>query len=104
MDRNQVTGILLILLILTVYFQFFAPTPTPPKKDTPAKTALAPKSTAPATLSADTPANDSLTQAKNRAAYGNFATAASGEEKDIILENKDLKVTLSTKGGRVKQA
>ncbi len=79
MDRNQVTGILLILLILTVYFQFFAPAPTPPKKDTTAKTAPAPKSIAPATLSAGTPANDSLAQAKYRAVYGSLATAASGE-------------------------
>src|SRR4051812_19016721 len=100
MDRNQVTGILLILLILTVYFQFFKTTPLPPKKEPTTKTA-APKATEPASLSADTPANDSLMQAKNRAAYGSFATAATGEAKDITLENQDIRVTLSTKGGRV---
>jgi hypothetical protein len=29
MDRNQATGIMLILLLLFVYFQFFAPSPQP---------------------------------------------------------------------------
>jgi len=103
MDRNQVTGILLILLILTVYFQFFAPSPTPPKKDANPKTAQSAPVPASPSVAAPTPANDSLAQARNRAAYGSFAAAATGEDREITLENDNLKVTLSTKGGKVKQ-
>jgi YidC/Oxa1 family membrane protein insertase len=101
MDRNQVTGILLILLIVTVYFQFFAPEPTPTKKD--AKPTTAQTAPTPAQSPVVAPADDSLTQARNRATYGSFATAATGEAREIILENADLKVTFNTKGGQVKR-
>jgi YidC/Oxa1 family membrane protein insertase len=103
MDKNQVTGILLILLILTVYFQFFATSPTPPKKDATPKTTQSVPAPGQASVAADTPVNDSLAQARNRAAYGTFAAAATGEDREITLENDNLKVTFSTKGGKVKR-
>jgi YidC/Oxa1 family membrane protein insertase len=34
---------------------------------------------------------------------GIFAAGASGQENDIILENADIRVTLSTRGGRIRQ-
>jgi YidC/Oxa1 family membrane protein insertase len=101
MDKNQVTGLMLIALIVLVYLQFFSK-PTPVKKDPIAKTEKITASTR-ATLSAATPANDSLEQARNKAAYGNFSVAAVGEAKEVVLENEDIKVTFSTKGGQVKR-
>jgi YidC/Oxa1 family membrane protein insertase len=36
--------------------------------------------------------------------YGSLAAAASGTEKDVVLENNKVKITLSTKGGLFKMA
>jgi YidC/Oxa1 family membrane protein insertase len=97
MDRNQITGIVLILALLTAYYAFFAPqpvsTPKPPKSET---TASAPFTTAPGVL------RDSAEIAAQRAKLGTFADAATGEEKEVVLENKDIRITLSTLGGKVK--
>lgn len=35
--------------------------------------------------------------------FGGFAAQAIGEEKVVVLENADLKISLSNKGGRIKQ-
>lgn len=106
MDRNQATGIMLILLLLFVYFQFFAPNPQPKqvKKDTgginqtPATQAAA----APAQLP-DSLRNDSLVTENLRRVYGDFAGVASGQDKDLVLENKDIRVTIGSKGARIKE-
>ena len=42
---------------------------------------------------------DSLDKIKNRQRFGSFATAASGEEKYHTIENDFVKFTLSNKGG-----
>jgi YidC/Oxa1 family membrane protein insertase len=107
MDRNQLIGITLIFLLLFVYLQFFAPNPQPKQamKDTAAQlddtTRREPApSTAGATIR---PQDDSLTRAQYRHQYGDFAVAATGEDRDVVLENKDLRLTVSTRGGRVKE-
>ena len=43
-------------------------------------------------------------QERIQAAYGSFAPAATGEEKWVTLENEHLRLTLSTRGGRIEQA
>jgi YidC/Oxa1 family membrane protein insertase len=107
MDRNQATGIMLILLLLFVYFQFFAPNPQPKQvmKDTSgAKTTQAGRDTIgnlaiqPDSLRSDTMGNEQL-----RKTYGDFAAAATGQDQDIVLENKDIRVTFGTRGGRIKE-
>jgi YidC/Oxa1 family membrane protein insertase len=107
MDRNQATGIMLILLLLFVYFQFFAPNPQPKQvmKDTSgAKTTQAGRDTTgnlaiqPDSLRSDTMGNEQL-----RKTYGDFAAAATGQDRDIVLENKDIRVTFGTRGGRIKE-
>lgn len=47
---------------------------------------------------------DSLLVAKYAPMYGKFATGIIGEDKDIVLENENVRLTFSTKGGRVKGA
>jgi len=106
MDRNQLIGITLIFLLLFVYLQFFAPNPQPKQamKDTAAQLAdTAKQATTAATPNAPANPNDSLAREQYRRQYGDFAVAATGETRDVVLENKDLRLTLSTQGGAVKE-
>ncbi len=99
MDRNQLIGILLILAMLVGY-QFLVP--KPPKEEQP--TAQQTKVTQPtATSAASATPTPTLDSAAARQLYGDFAAASSGQEKEIVLENKQVKVTFSTLGGRVKE-
>ncbi len=48
-------------------------------------------------------ANQPLDSTAAKAKFGDFAAVASGETRDIVLENKDVKMTFSTLGGQVTQ-
>lgn len=99
MDRNQLIGILLILAMLVGY-QFLVPKPEPEQK----KPAQTTKVTKPTTSSAIAgTSTQPLDSAAARAQFGAFASAATGQERAIVLENKDVKLTFSTLGGRVKE-
>ena len=105
MDRNQIIGIVLILAMLVGY-QILVPKPAPEKE--PAQTT---QTTRPTTASgvaatsvvagqsADLPLDSAAVKAK----YGEFSAAAVGQARDIVVENSDMKVTFSTRGGRVKE-
>ncbi|WP_019987730.1 membrane protein insertase YidC [Rudanella lutea] len=97
MDRNQLIGILLILAMLVGY-QFLVPKPE--QTEQPAQTT---KVTKPSASSATSDRPQTLDSAAARALYGDFAGVSTGQERDIVLENKDVKVTFSTLGGRVKE-
>lgn len=47
---------------------------------------------------------DSVLIAQSASMYGKFATGVIGVDKEIILENSDLRLTFSSKGGRIKGA
>lgn len=53
---------------------------------------------------ADEETFDSLMVEKAKNVFGDFAISAIGEEKFVTLENEKLKVTFSTKGGRICEA
>ncbi|GAB3885041.1 membrane protein insertase YidC [Spirosoma agri] len=101
MDRNQIIGIVLILAMLVGY-QLLVPKPAPEKK-----AAQITQTTKPTTASgaeaAISKAEQPLDSAAAKAQFGDFATVASGEARDIVVDNKDIKVTFSTQGGRVKE-
>jgi YidC/Oxa1 family membrane protein insertase len=107
MDRNQATGIMLILLLLFVYFQFFAENPQPKQvmKDTGGaqRTQAGRDTTGNQATVPDSLRNDSLVNGQLRETYGDFAVAAAGQDREIVLENKDIRVTLGTRGGRIKE-
>lgn len=94
MDKNQITGLVLIMAMLMGYQFFFAPKEEPLKPQEKAKIAQ----TTP-NLPAKIAQIDSNVA---KTAAGDFATAALGTAKDVILENKDIKVTFTSQGGRVK--
>lgn len=93
MDRNQVTGLLLIFLILIGYYTFFAPEPTQQKL---AKSTI---SKVLADTSKPLASSDTLP-----ALPGNFAQASIPKDtSSLVLENEHLKVSISQFGGFVKQ-
>ena len=102
MDRNQIIGLVLMLVFITVYFQFFAPEPpveTPPVSQevvVKGDTALAQKAQA-STLS------DSAVARLNELKYGAFSAASVGQESTITIENENLIAYFSTKGGIVRK-
>ncbi|WP_020598230.1 membrane protein insertase YidC [Spirosoma panaciterrae] len=101
MDRNQLIGIVLILAMLVGY-QLLVPKPAPEKEPAQKTQTTKPKSASGAEAAINK-AEQPLDSAAAKAQFGDFATAATGEARDITVENKDLKVTFSTWGGRVKE-
>jgi YidC/Oxa1 family membrane protein insertase len=93
MDKNQITGLVLIMAMLLGYQFFFAP------KIEPEKPQVKPKTTQLATPSKITAIDSNAV----KTAAGDFAKVAVGTAKDVVLENKDIKVTFTSEGGRVKQ-
>ncbi|GAB3695884.1 membrane protein insertase YidC [Spirosoma flavus] len=101
MDRNQLIGIVLILAMLVGY-QLLVPKPAPEKEPV-QQTQTTKPTTSSAAAAAVEKAGQPLDSAAAKAQFGDFAAVATGETRDIVLENKDIKVTFSTQGGRVKE-
>ncbi|TKG97350.1 membrane protein insertase YidC [Puteibacter caeruleilacunae] len=114
MDRNTITGIVLIFLVL-IGFSYFN---QPSKEEIEAakrradSIALVQEQQAVEQAKAEAAkvvdekvsevaASAEEVESKMKDLYGPFASAAVGEEKFITLENNLMKVTLSNKGGRV---
>lgn len=96
MERNQIIGLALIMTMLIGY-QLLAPSPEPAKPNPTEQTKNKPSPTAAA------PAQKKLDSVAAKAVYGDFASAAQGTAQDIVVENDDVRVTFSTKGGNVKE-
>ena len=103
MDKNQATGLILFAAVILAYSVFFASTPELPPVAETATTTTA--STSPS----ETPTNqaqqlpDSLLDAQRVSKFGALAALTLGEEKEQILENEVIKITLSNKGGKIKE-
>lgn len=107
MDRNQIIGMVVMLVLMTVYFQFFSPDP-PEEVSEVANTeqSAADTSTYNNTSIENNPAvqvNDSLASEIQKERYGIFANFANGQEDDLVVENEDVIITFSNKGGQVKE-
>jgi YidC/Oxa1 family membrane protein insertase len=99
MDRNQLIGVTLISVMLIVYAQFFAP--TPPVKPMPTKEQGSVIERISPLHQAQTP-HLAAHAPVSSAQYGIFAPAFQGIEKEVVLENEVIKVTLTSRGGRIK--
>lgn len=111
-DKNYVTGIVLIVGLFIVYFWFIVPktvpvdqtiindsTYVPVDKSTP----LDSKGTQ-LQIAASTQIKSQDTFAEQyRRQYGEFAFALNGKPEDIIIENKNVKIIFNTKGGKIKE-
>jgi YidC/Oxa1 family membrane protein insertase len=107
MDRNQIIGFTLIGVLFMVYIFFFGPDPKAENKalinDSTAITRIIePNAVAQDTLAAAV-LPDSVLNKQFSEKYGIFAAGGAGKEEELVLENKNIQVTLSTKGGNVKK-
>lgn len=96
MDRNSAIGITLIAALLLVYFYWFSPAPKPVAQKVEPTVSTEAKSDTVRRLEA---VPDSVLAA----AYGDLSTAMKGEETTTLLENEDLKITFSNKGGLIRE-
>ena len=92
MDRNSVTGLALIGLIMIVWLQFMSPEKKLVKPITAVKTEKVERQ-APATQAIAAPVAEN---------YGVFAEAAGGKEQLLKVENDLFRATLSSKGATLK--
>ena len=95
MESNQIIRLARIMMMLVEY-QILAPQTAPPKPTRATQT----KSSATAAVA---PAPRQLDSVAAKAIYGDFASAAIGTAKDIVVETDDVRLTFSTKGGNVKE-
>ena len=105
MDRNSITGVILIVLIVIGYNALF-----PPVIEVETKTYEKKK---PNLILDDNlikeESNNIISDTNklsdfNQRTYGVFATSAKGKDEDIFIENDVLKLSISTKGGRIVSA
>ena len=101
MDRNTITGIILIgLILITSTFLLRQPEKkAPPSPDAAATDTVAASQVAAAP---DTTYKSPETAAVNVPEA--WAAFAKGENKDITLENKDIRIRVSSKGGKITYA
>ena len=99
MDRNTFTGLFLIMIVLAGSFYFFSPSQTEINKEKERIAADSLKKTTkavtPAATAPTVPAVDSV------ALKGPFGGNITGTAQTTVLENEQLKLTLTNKGGRI---
>lgn len=103
MERNQVTGIILITLMMLGYFMYVGnktPEPLPPTKENPALNDKKPS----VITSTNAPVgNDTVIDLAYKQIYGGLAQGATGIEQELVVENNEVKIFFSNKGGKVKK-
>ncbi|MBN1989700.1 MAG: membrane protein insertase YidC [Bacteroidales bacterium] len=109
MDRNTIIGLVLIFLIIIGFSYFNRPSQEEieaarRKADSIATVQAEYQRKRADEVAAQNQLNDSLQQAETQNRLGSLASAVTGEQKFITLENDLIRVTLSTLGGRVYSA
>ena len=111
-DLNTIIGLGLIFLLFVVWSKYFAPKPPVKKAEVPnieadstnVKKDNTPTDTAHLAINETPPSsNDSLETLLQQRQYGILAPAFTGQDEEVVLENDLMKVTFSTKGGRLKE-
>ncbi|MFY0606895.1 MAG: membrane protein insertase YidC [Cyclobacteriaceae bacterium] len=105
MDRNQITGLVLMLVFITIYFQFFAPEPSLNQVNelngSDSTQVLDNQTSEAFSASKELVISDSAKNKLNELKYGLFSTASEGDAKVTTIENEKMKVSFSSKGGMV---
>ncbi len=107
MDKNNIIGLTLMMVMLAVYFQFFSPElPVSEIIDNPvadkSPSNLSEKVSNEVALNQPLDPSDSTLNQLNKLKYGFFASKIAGEESIINLTTKELEVTFTNKGGTFK--
>ncbi|MES2428478.1 MAG: membrane protein insertase YidC [Bacteroidota bacterium] len=107
MDRNTFTGLFLIMIIITGYLWFTRPTSAELKKEALLQANLKKQDSlkklgkSPTTATLDTATKIAAAKVDTAALKAPFGATLNGTEKLITLENKDLKIKLTSRGGRI---
>ncbi|HRO73513.1 MAG TPA: hypothetical protein PK611_07575, partial [Saprospiraceae bacterium] len=73
------------------------------QQDTVINTRLTTADTLQSASASDIPNDSASVSSENKVRFGSFAAAASGNEENPVLENENIKVTFSSKGGKIKE-
>ncbi len=104
MDRNQLIGLILMLVFITIYFQFFAPEapePTPTTALVSADSSVANNDSL--IVQPTTTLSDSALAKLNEMKYGLFSPMSVGTEQVTTFENETMIASFSSKGGTIKK-
>jgi len=115
MDKNNLIGMALIFVCLMAYMQLNQPTPEQLAEEERLRDSIAlveqtnvniTQEGSNSTENTSTPIaelSDTLLQMELSKKYGYFAAAGSGTEENPVLENDLVKITFSSKGGKIKE-
>ena len=104
MDRNTLSGLVLIFVIIAGSFYLLQPSDEEIKREQQLQDSLANARAGIENVSGDssqTAAADAATVIDSTLLNGPFGQAIAGEERTVTLENEHIKATISTKGGRI---
>jgi len=103
MDKNSITGLVLIFVIIAGSFYLMKPSDEEIKRERQLQDSLARARAGVETVTTDTTAAETASAILDSALLASpFGPATVGEEKNIILENEHIRAHISSKGGRVK--
>lgn len=116
MDRNTIIGLSLIFILLMVWQQMVAPSAEELAaeqhrqdslaalvQEQPNETLMASSGIPPSTDTQESNTLDSMAAAKLEGVFGVFASSAVGQSMDVVLENEMIRVTLASKGAKIKE-
>ncbi len=101
MERNQLIGTVLLVVLITVYFQFFTPSAEEIVEQNKQEQVDQTVQSSNEIIKKGTPTTELDSVA--RLAYGVFSTGLDGAEESVTLENEKLIIDFSSKGGAVKK-
>src|SRR5690606_11950960 len=103
MDKNSITGLVLIFVIIAGSFYLMKPSDEEIKRERQLQDSLARAKAGIENVKADTTAKEATPVVLDSALLNSpFGPATVGEEKILTLENEHIRASISTKGGRVK--
>ncbi|MFT7436263.1 MAG: YidC/Oxa1 family membrane protein insertase, partial [Psychromonas sp.] len=97
-DKNYIIGFILMFAMYAGYMYFYNE-PVNPLTESTTEQVQSTDTATQKTVKKEVVIDTALVNAQ----YGSFASAISGEAQDVFLENDDLKITLSSKGGAIKE-
>ena len=108
MDRNALTGLILITILMLVYFQFFAPKPPTPETTSPEASAEIIEES-PIEETEEVPLQtliqeDSVQRQAYEDLYGDFFSLIQGEEGQTKISTEKLDLTFNHRGGYLESA
>ena len=102
MDKNSITGVILIVAIVFGYNYLYPPVIETPKSDVEKTIVVEEEINTPFQEIETTTVNlEEYSSNQYSDVYGSFASSATGSNTPIIIENEKMELTISPKGGRI---